>query len=389
VKRLTTAKRRDWQATVEQRGLVWHTVNGEPYWNEGTYYSFTAAEIEEIETATVELYDLFLEAGQAVIDDPAGMDVFGIPQWCRGPIREAWNGEPPALNFGRFDLGYDGKGPPKLFEFNCDTPTSLLEAAVIQWDWKEQVFPRLDQFNSLHDKLVGKWADIRSLLPGQRLYFTHIADQAGEDSVTAAYLRDTATAAGLQTATILIDDLGWHRERRRFVDLDGNSIAAIHHLYPWEWLVNETFGRCLIESLPSTIWIEPIWKMIWSNKAILPVLSAMFPDHPNLLYSTYHQGDPAEHGFGAGNYVVKPKLAREGANIVIIRDGHMIVDTGGEYGGDGYITQDLFELPEMAVDTFPVLGSWIVDGEAAGMGIREDGLVTSNTARFVPHVIEG
>ena len=41
-----------------------------------------------------------------------------------------------------------------MFEFNCDTPTSLLEASVIQWDWKEAVFPAADQFNSLHERLV-------------------------------------------------------------------------------------------------------------------------------------------------------------------------------------------------------------------------------------------
>jgi glutathionylspermidine synthase len=34
-----------------------------------------------------------------------------------------------------------------------------------------------------------------------------------------------------------------------------------------------------------------------------------------------------------------------------------------------------------------VLGSWLIDGEPAGMGIRESsGPVTTNTSRFVPHL---
>jgi glutathionylspermidine synthase len=37
----------------------------------------------------------------------------------------------------------------------------------------------------------------------------------------------------------------------------------------------------------------------------------------------------------------------------------------------------------------PVIGSWVVDGEAVGMGIREAGLITGNTARFTPHMITG
>jgi len=36
----------------------------------------------------------------------------------------------------------------------------------------------------------------------------------------------------------------------------------------------------------------------------------------------------------------------------------------------------------------PVIGSWIIDQDPAGMGIREDsGLVTGNTSCFIPHAI--
>jgi glutathionylspermidine synthase len=373
--------RDSWQAKVEARGLRWHTVDGTPYWNESACYRFTSAEVEEIEAATATLYGLFLDAGQAIVDDPQALGVFGIPAYCHDAIRTAWNNEPPALNFGRFDLGYDGEGPPKLFEFNCDTPTSLLEAAVIQWDWKEECYPQLDQFNSLHEKLVAKWADIRTLLPGRQVIFTHVADAIGEDAVTTAYLRDTAHEAGLSTDAIPIDRIGWNGSRRMFVDADGARLATLFKLYPWEWLVNETFGQHLIDSLDRTIWIEPIWKMIWSNKAILPVLWSMFRDHPNLLYASF------ERPFG--DHVRKPRLAREGANVEIISNGRRIAGSGGFYGADGFVFQDLYRLPQFAPNLFPVVGSWIVDGAAAGMGIREDGLITGNTATFVPHIIDG
>ena len=48
-------------------------------------------------------------------------------------------------------------------------------------------------------------------------------------------------------------------------------------------------------------WIEPVWKMMLSNKAILPVLWELFPGHPNLLPSFFdRQG---------GTYVKKPLAA--------------------------------------------------------------------------------
>ena len=48
----------------------------------------------------------------------------------------------------------------------------LLEAAVIQWSWKEERFPHLDQYTSLHERLVAKWRDIAPLLPPVRVAAT-------------------------------------------------------------------------------------------------------------------------------------------------------------------------------------------------------------------------
>ncbi|WP_375394201.1 glutathionylspermidine synthase family protein [uncultured Sphingomonas sp.] len=380
MRRIEIEPRPDWHTKVEAEGLIWHTSAGQPYWNESAYYSFTGTQIEQIEDATAELYRLFLAAGQAIVDDQTLLDRFCIPPIFHQAVRDAWDAEPPALNFGRFDLGYDGAGPPKLFEFNCDTPTSLLEAAVIQWSWKEERFAHLDQFTSLHDKLVGKWTDIRHLLP-PAVHFAHVADDAAEDAVTTSYLRDTAEAAGIATIPILIDNIGWDDDGRCFVDDAEQPIDAVFKLYPWEWLVNEAFAPQLLESLGGMVWIEPIWKMIWSNKAILAILWQLFPGHRNLLETSFD--------IPAGDAVAKPMLAREGANVSIRRAGAVVASTTGAYGDEGYVYQALYHLPEAAPGCFPVIGSWIVDGEPAGIGIREDGLITGNTARFVPHVIEG
>jgi len=80
-------------------------------------------------------------------------------------------------------------------------------------------------------------------------------------------------------------------------------------------------------------------------------------------------------------------LSREGANVTLVECGHTIGETEGEYGEEGYIYQRLHKLPNFD-DQYPVLGSWIIGGAPAGMGIREtSGLVTDNFSRFVPHMI--
>ena len=61
-------------------------------------------------------------------------------------------------------------------------------------------------------------------------------------------------------------------------------------MYPYEWLVSEMsdkniseFDSMLAEDLKDIDTIEPAWKLILGNKAILPLLWEMFPGHENLL----------------------------------------------------------------------------------------------------------
>lgn len=381
MERHIVAPRADWQKKVEAQGLLWHGAGGDGYWNEGSYYSFTLSEIEKIEAATEEVYRLFLEAGDALARNRQLMARMGIPDHCRDAIRDAWDNEPPALNYGRFDFGYNADGEPKLFEFNCDTPTSMLEAAIIQWDWKEEVFPGLDQFNSLHEKLIARWQAITPQIPNARVWFTHIADDAHEDTITTTYMRELAELAGLETHAVIIDDIGIDKDGR-IVDQEDRLISTIFKLYPWEWIVNERFGPDVIKHLPDTFWIEPIWKMLWSNKAVLQQLWSMNPGHPNLLPASFDRGPVGP------SYVTKPFLAREGANIEIVERGNIVARTDGGYDEDSVLYQQLYPLRDFG-SGYPVIGSWVVDGEPAGMGIREDGLITGNTARFIPHVIKG
>lgn len=383
--RKNVAPRPDWQRRVEEHGLIWHTPYGQPYWNEGVYYSFTAAEIEQIKEATANLYNLFLRAGDAMLGyrDFYWLRQMGIPEYLFPAIRTSWDTEPPALNYGRFDFGFDGDGEPKMFEFNCDTPTSLLEAAVIQWDWKEDVFPKLDQYNFIHEALVGKWKDLRPYLFGKNLHFAHVFDDAGEDTVTTAYLRDTASRAGLESKQVIMDDIGLDPDGN-FIDLDDEQIEVLYKLYPWEMLANEDYGRRLVEKLGEIIVIEPVWKMMWSNKGILPLLKTLDPANPYLLDAAFVEPN-------VGRFVKKPLLAREGANIKIIDSatGTTAASKSGHYGAEGFVYQEFYPLPEPAPGVFPVIGAWIVDGEPCGLGIREDGLISGNTAKFVPHVVEG
>jgi glutathionylspermidine synthase len=205
------------------------------------------------------------------------------------------------------------------------------------------------------------------------MYFASVAEHL-EDYMTVNYLRDTAHQAGLATEFIPIEQIGWNGQF--FTDLGERPIRQIFKLYPWEWLVREEFGPHLLDG--DVRWLEAPWKMLLSNKAILPVLYELFPDSPYLLEASYEPFD--------GSYVRKPILAREGANLRIVENGRTVLETDGQYEGP-YVYQRLYPLRSFD-GNHPVVGSWLVNGYACGIGIREDhSPVTKNTSRFVPHVI--
>jgi glutathionylspermidine synthase len=368
--------RENWKTKVEELGFSYHTLNGEVYWDESAYYSFSYKEIDVLEKASNKLHRMCLKAVDYVIRENL-FARFCIPENYITQIKKSWQGETASI-YGRFDLSWNGdlNTPPKMLEYNADTPTSLLEAGVVQWFWLKEFHDSYDQFNSIHEKLIAWWKQIKPSLKNKDLYFSCL-DEFPEDYVNMTYLQDAAQQAGIHSEFISIHDIGW--DGKSFTDLNEQKIHTIFKLYPWEWIMHEEFGPHVISS--DTLWIEPSWKMILSNKAILPILWKLFPDHPNLLECYFDTPGPMI------DYVKKPLLSREGANVTLVEGGKVVQETDGEYGDEGFVFQQLHKLPSFD-GNYPVIGSWIIGGKSAGIGIRESrSPITDNFSRFVPHAI--
>jgi glutathionylspermidine synthase len=393
--RVLVPPRPDWQAKAEASGFSFHTIDGKPYWNESAYYAFTLAEIErDIEDPTLALMEIAYDFVDAACSDEEILASLAIPKDWWASIRQSWL-RPDRDLYCRMDFAYDGKSSAKLLEINADTPTALFEASYFQWVWLEEalahnVIPKgSDQFNSIQEGLIAAFGQL--LPPGQkRLHLASVADHA-EDRGTIAYLADCASQAGLTTTILDIEEIGVDADGR-LTDLEDRVIAALFKLYPWEFMIAEEFGHYLQTPLAPRI-IEPCWKMILSNKGALPWLWRRHKGHPNLLPAWFEGDAKADPG---PRHVIKPLLSREGANILLIDSalpgGRL--ETSGPYGTSKKIIQDYAPLPFWSDDKgrehHAVVGSWLIAGKPRGMGIREDdGPITSDGARFVPHVILG
>ncbi|MEG1615457.1 MAG: glutathionylspermidine synthase family protein [Bacteroidales bacterium] len=369
MKRHTISPRPDYEAKLADLSFNFH----QEYWVEESYYSFTPEDIERIEQDTNEIYEMCINAVQHVIDKDL-LHLFDIPRPYAELIRESWDADEPSI-YGRFDFVYK-EGRCHLLEFNADTPTSLYEAAVVQWQWKEDCFPENDQFNSIHEKLGDVFSELKSDYEVASMHFA-CSYESLEDFTTTSYMQDRAAQNGIQTSLIDIVDIGWNGVN--FTDPSELPIHDIFKLYPWEWVVREEFGECLLAR--SANWYEPIWKMVMSNKAILPILHQLYPEDKRILPAFFSKP------MRMSSYAKKPILSREGANVELVSNHRVIASTDGEYGDGNFIWQELC-LDEHD-GHYPIIGSWVIGGEAAGIGIRENSkIITDNLSHFVPHIID-
>ncbi|WP_455921659.1 glutathionylspermidine synthase family protein [Pseudomonas putida] len=382
MKKIAIAERPDWKQTAEQLGFMFHTIDGEPYWDESAYYQFSLKQIEDdLEDPTQELHDMCMDLVGQVVHSEEKLERLAIPAAFHDLVRTSWLEGHPHL-YGRMDFSYDGSGPAKLLELNYDTPTSLYEASAFQWGWLEQCLERgllpagVDQFNSIDTRLHEAFAALNIQRP---FYFASIKGSV-EDKATTDYLRLIAEKVGIESRHIDLEDIGLLDGR--FVDLEDRWIPHLFKLHAWEFIFHEPFGAAIAQC--DTQFIEPAWKAILSNKGILPMLWEAHKGHPNLLES--HLDSNPRSAVPKG-WVRKPYFSREGANIELrTADDHLHV-VEGPYDDAPYILQQLAPLPRFG-DSYTLVGSWVIGDRAAGIGIREDdSLITKDTSRFLPHLI--
>lgn len=395
MQRVALSERPDWKAKAEEAGFNFHTMHGEPYWDETSAYQFSLAEIEdEIEDPATALHGMCREAVDMVIRSEELLTRLDIPRAHWEFIADSWHRNEPEL-YGRFDLIYSGDGPAKMIEYNADTPTSLFESASFQWGWLEDMAaslgPEADQFNSIFEALTERFAEM--FPTGTHLHFACFTQNA-EDLGTVETVAWAARGAEMGAHLVDIAKIGM-TETGQLADDESRVIGTLFKLYPWEDMLRDDFAKHLAGA--NCRFLEPAWKAVVSNKGILPVLWEMFEGHPNLLPAFFEDrandsnpvfrrsADAMQRGF-----VRKPIFSREGSSVTITENGQ-ITDRSPDqtYAGQSAIVQAYCPMPDF--DGFrPVLGAWIIGTTCRGLGMREDrSRITQNLSRFKPHFITG
>ena len=386
----TTALDRDY---LESLGFVWHTDSDETSYISDELVVISEAEAEAYYEATNELYDMYVEAAEHVVENDLFHEI-GIPFNLVDMIKESWENDVHWHLYGRFDLagGIDGK-PIKLLEFNADTPTALFETAIIQWAiLKQNDLEEESQFNALYEALINNFkrlvtlqedvSNFEEVYDGWSFLFTSVKGNAEEEN-TVKLLQHIATEAGYNTEFAYIDEI-------EFSDEDGIVYNDVNYelwfkLIPWEDIALEESDLAMlltnIIKNQKAIIFNPAYTLLFQSKGLLKILWDLYPDHPLLLKTSFEP-------LADQKQVMKPIFGREGGNVSILdEDASCIESVEGDYENHKMVYQAYTELATDAEGLSYQAGVFYAY-EACGLGFRKGGKILDNMSKFVGHLVK-
>lgn len=379
---------------LESIGFVWHTDEDNSSYVVDEIVQISEEEANTYYEAVNELYDMFCEAGEYVIENNLFHEI-NIPFNLVEVIKESWENDVHWHLYSRFDLagGIDGK-PIKLIEFNADTPTSLFETAIIQWAMlKANDYEEASQFNNLYEALkdnfkriitldteIDKFEEYYSKL-NWKILFSSISSSS-EDINTTKLLQHIATEAGFNTDFEYIENVQFSDEG---IFKDEEIFEFWFKLIPWEDIaIDENELALLLTEIvkdKKAIIFNPAYTLMFQSKGFMKILWDLYPNHPLLLETSF---EPLEDK----KQVEKRCFGREGANTKIINsDGSIDVETQGDYEGHKAIYQEYVELPTDSEGNSYQAGVFYAY-EACGLGFRRGGKILNNMSKFVGHIIK-
>ena len=379
---------------LESIGFSWHTDSDNSSYVSDEIVIINEEEANAYYEACNELYDMFAQAGQHVIDNDLFHEI-NIPFNLIEMIKESWENDVHWHLYSRFDLagGIDGK-PIKLIEFNADTPTSLFETAIIQWAMlKANGLDEASQFNNIYDALKDNFKRIITLDTdvekfeeyyanlGWKILFSSISSSS-EDINTTKLLEHIANEAGFNTDFEFIENVQFSDDG---IFKDDESFEFWFKLIPWENIAIEESELALILTEiikeKKAIIFNPAYTLMFQSKGFMKILWDLYPNHPLLLETSF---EPLENK----KQVEKRCFGREGANTKIINsDGSIDVETSGDYEGHKAIYQEYVELPTDKDGNSYQAGVFFAY-EACGLGFRKGSKILNNMSKFVGHIVK-
>jgi glutathionylspermidine synthase len=431
-------RRSDWQQHIRENAYHADVLSDaqQQYWVEALPQPFAIQFDRNEETAIAEATESLWAMCIEFLDwfftesDPGEIDrrlaTLQIRSEYSQAIKNSWDRVEPVEDLSlctRFDLAVNEAGEIKLLEINGDTP--LLGAETIyQWNWyvdymrnhQQGKFPLpsdASQFNEFWEQIAGQWRRIVAGYDLKQCGISFLVDENLEEDLEMAMqliqILTDEIDPDIYTQIVYLRGLKDDRDREiqrglgldddgYFVDHVNDRIPVLWKMYDWSDLQNDMANAGTTQLLADRLTtgevkiIEPLWKQVLSNKGAMAMMWEQFgnSDYGKYLLPTYLDTDNSIESTKllVGMHVRKPLLGMEGVAISIETGfGAVEAKESCGYGAEGFIIQAYIELP-VAFDYHYVVGSWAIDGEAAGIIIRGDtSKITGRHCLIIPHIV--
>ncbi|GAC33153.1 glutathionylspermidine synthase family protein [Paraglaciecola polaris] len=376
----------DEAAYVDMMKGHWLTSVEEDYFK---YFAVSQSAVDSLESATDELHGLFMHATDYVLQHPELLHSFALPSAILAKVMRSWDNRNNQLITSRFDFAMTDQGL-KVYEYNCDSASCYMEAGKVQgkWAWHLGIKSGDDNGADLFKALVKAWQEC-DVVDVQNGTIHVLQDIDPEEDYHALFMKKAIEAAGFNCVRVIGLSTLTFGEQGEILDQHGNPIRWVWKTWAWETALNQLRKEEEQEALEShqarvtqpqivelsdvllnddIMVYEPLWTLIPSNKAILPVLWSLFPNHPLLLNTSFELSDELK----ATGYVSKPIVGRCGENIQLIdADNQVLANKGGAFAERQQIYQQLFALPK--IDNYYVqICTFTAAGHYAGSNVRVD-----------------
>ena len=375
-----------------------HFINKDPC----QYFTITEDAEQELIKATNELHLMYLHATDKVMKDDGLLALFDIPKILWPRLRLSWQRRRHDMITGRMDFCMDERGL-KVYEYNADSASCHTEGGLILEQWAKTGYggEGHNPAEDLISELTGAWKH-SSARP-----FVHIMqDKDLEENYHARFMQQALRKAGFDSKILHgLDELHWD-SAGLLIDGDGRPVNCVWKTWAWETAieqvreVSETEYAAvpirtghpqnevrLIDVLlrPEVMVFEPLWTVVPGNKAILPVLWQLFPNHRYLLDTDFVVNEE----LAKTGYAVKPISGRCGSNIDLVsHDDELLDQSSGKFVDRKNIYQQLWCLPNVD-DKYIQVCTFTVGGNYGGTCLRgDDSLVIKKESDIEPLIVE-
>ncbi|HIC12365.1 MAG TPA: glutathionylspermidine synthase [Sulfurimonas sp.] len=240
--------------------------------------------------AANELYDMYIEAADHVIDNDLFFEL-GIPFNLVDVIKKSWESDVHWHIYGAFLFsGGLNNSPIKLLEFQADTPSKLLQTS------QEQLGEH--SFNEIYEKVSENFKRLITLDDGLehfderydnwKILFSSPSDDE-EKEKTSRFLQHLADEAGFQTSFSYLHEVAFNEEGIH--DQEGNNYEYWYKNYSWLDIATDegelaTTLTSIMDKQQAII-INPAYTLLFESRGMLKILKDLYPDSPYLLKTSF------------------------------------------------------------------------------------------------------